>query len=75
MWRASSRYVDMGFAASGRLDWLVNSIAGVEQGEVDGKDVGFEGFGALLAPRIFAASKAFDWLQGGLGTKLYLMLQ
>ena len=28
-----------------------NSIAGVEQDEIDGKDVGFEGFGALLASR------------------------
>ena len=33
---------------TGDLIGLANSIAGAEQGEVDGKDVGFVGFEALL---------------------------
>ena len=55
-------------AARDRCDWLTKSIADAGQGEVDGEEVGFELFGVFSCTA--AASKAFDWLNGGLGATL-----
>ena len=58
-----------------RADDLIgraNSIVGVGQGEVDGKDVEFEEFEALLASKACGKSTAFDQLNDGLDAKLLM---